>query len=213
MNQIRACTLGNGGHAAFASIMWSPPVVSPIKSRSRRTKQGEEEEGIQNAVFTTDFYDCLKNVSCDVLLAFGKDDPWCKPVFAKSMLSALEEREQLIIEDECNSNSNKDNHNVTGVDVSTPLHNLPVHRYVEITNTGHCPNHESPKAVSYLVKEWIDYCSCNREINNSNDKEQQLLLQKKPLSFVEEWGAMIMTERSRDEIEVSWMDKIVASML
>ena len=138
MNQIRSCTLGNGGHAAFASIMWSPPVVSPIQSGSRRTQQGEEEDGI----YTTDFYDCLKNVSCDVLLAFGKDDPWCKPVFAKSMLSALEEREQSIIQDEYNSNSNRDNHNVAGDDFPAPIHNLPVHRYVEITNTGHCPNHE-----------------------------------------------------------------------
>ena len=28
MKQIRACTEGKGGHAAFASIMWSPPTVS-----------------------------------------------------------------------------------------------------------------------------------------------------------------------------------------
>jgi hypothetical protein len=26
VRQIRACTEGSGGHAAFASIMWSPPV-------------------------------------------------------------------------------------------------------------------------------------------------------------------------------------------
>ena len=26
MHQIRGCTLGNGGHAAFASILWSPPL-------------------------------------------------------------------------------------------------------------------------------------------------------------------------------------------
>ena len=67
--------------------------------------------------------------------------------------------------------------------------------------------------MSYLVSEWIEHCSCNREINNIKDKEQQLLLQKKSLPFVEEWGAMTMTERSRDEIEVGWMDKIVASIL
>lgn len=26
MNQIRGATLGDGGHAAFASILWSPPL-------------------------------------------------------------------------------------------------------------------------------------------------------------------------------------------
>ena len=30
MKQIRGCTEGRGGHAAFASIMWSPPTVSFI---------------------------------------------------------------------------------------------------------------------------------------------------------------------------------------
>jgi len=28
VQQIRQCTDGNGGHAAFASIMWSPPINS-----------------------------------------------------------------------------------------------------------------------------------------------------------------------------------------
>ncbi len=30
--QIRECTLGKGGHAAFASILWSPPASSPVRS-------------------------------------------------------------------------------------------------------------------------------------------------------------------------------------
>lgn len=29
MNQIRGCTEGKGGHAAFASILWSPPATLP----------------------------------------------------------------------------------------------------------------------------------------------------------------------------------------
>merc|ERR1719437_392404 len=116
--------------------MWSPPVVS-------KPKNNPNAKG--------DFYDCLKNVSCDVLLVFGKDDPWCKPSFAKNMLLALEER-----------NSNSGCH----------------HAYVEITNAGHCPNHESPKAVSHLVNLWVDRGTT----------------QSTPLRFVEEWGDMKVQE-------------------
>ena len=75
VQQIRACTEGNGGHAAFASIMWSPPITIQ--------RDGRE---------ISSFYDALKVVDCDVLLLFGAEDPWCKPAFAKRMLQSLEER-------------------------------------------------------------------------------------------------------------------------
>lgn len=170
MHQIRGCTLGNGGHAAFASIMWSPPIVS-------KKKDG----------WTGDFQDCLKNVSCDVLLVFGKDDPWCKPAFARNMLLALEERDKSF-----GNNGDKLS---------------PLHRYVEITNTGHCPNHEAPKAVSHLVKKWVDCTKKDRSKANLN------LASDKALSFVEEWGEIIVKERQRNDIEVGWFDKIVTSIM
>jgi pimeloyl-ACP methyl ester carboxylesterase len=106
MNQIRGCTLGNGGHAAFASILWSPPLQVSGTEKSN-------------------FQECLSRLKCDVLLVFGKDDPWCKPAFAKKMLNALNKREPE-----------------------------KVHRYVEIGRAGHCPNHEAPQAVARLVTSW-----------------------------------------------------------
>eukprot|EP00980_Cylindrotheca_fusiformis_P001708 scaffold388_cov114-Cylindrotheca_fusiformis.AAC.17 len=71
MHQIRGCTLGAGGHAAFASILWSPPLTVSNDS---------------------DFQQCLSRVKCDVLLVFGAEDPWCKPAFGKRMLEALQRR-------------------------------------------------------------------------------------------------------------------------
>lgn len=97
--------MGNGGHAAFASILWSPPL-----------KVADDK----------DFQRCLSHVDCDVLLMFGKDDPWCKPAFGKKMLQALQQR-----------------------------HNDSVQRYIEIENCGHCPNHEAPQAVGKIVRSWV----------------------------------------------------------
>ncbi len=181
MHQIRGCTLGNGGHAAFASIMWSPPVIS-------KTESNPESKG--------DFYDCLKNVSCDVLLVFGKDDPWCKPSFARNMLLALEER-------------------TTGHNINV---NHQHHRYIEITNAGHCPNHEAPKAVGHLVNQWVncgekDRSSEDFSLQQATDTSTGQHAHRMPLTFVEEWGEMVVRERQRDEIEVGWVDKIVTSLL
>lgn len=66
-------------------------------------------------------------MSCDVLLVFGKDDPWCTPAFAKKMLDALTQR------------------NSSGACC----------RYVQLDNVGHCPNHEAPKAVGSIVSAWL----------------------------------------------------------
>jgi len=184
MHQIRGCTLGNGGHAAFASIMWSPPLVSVS-----RTEHGDETANLNGQ--RGDFYDCLKNVPCDVLLVFGKDDPWCKPAFAKRMLLALEERVGI----HQHNNNNKDSSS------SSPFH----HRYVEISNSGHCPNHECPRAVGYLVNQWVDV-DC-KETDRSATPPQ------KPLSFAEEWGEMSVRERNRSDIQVGWKDKIVTAMM
>jgi hypothetical protein len=58
--------MGNGGHAAFASILWSPPLkVSPDMDSKKKEN----------------FQDCLSKVACDVLLIFGKDDPWVRHCF------------------------------------------------------------------------------------------------------------------------------------
>ena len=95
MQQIRACTEGTGGHAAFASILWSPPITIQKDDRA-----------------ISSFYDALTVVDCDVLLLFGAEDPWCKPAFAKRMLQKLEQR---------TSDSQARYVEVAGVGVSTTL--------------------------------------------------------------------------------------------
>ena len=45
VQQIRQCTDGTGGHAAFASIMWSPPInskqVRTVCSATKNNKKGK----------------------------------------------------------------------------------------------------------------------------------------------------------------------------
>ena len=106
IQQIRACTLGPGGHAAFASILWSPPVSIA---------------GVDH------MYDCLERLQCDVLLLFGREDPWCKPAFAREMLSRLQQR---------------GDRRYTA-------------RYLEISPVGHCPNHEAPRATAHILRQWL----------------------------------------------------------
>jgi hypothetical protein len=101
-DQVRACTEGPGGHAAFASILWSPPVTVALPD-------GSNDQA--------NFYDCLGALQCDVLLCFGRDDPWCKPAFAKRMLNRLQERKCSMDE--------TDQRSIT-------------QRYVELSNVGHC---------------------------------------------------------------------------
>ena len=117
IQQIRGCTEGKGGHAAFASIMWSPPASS-------------SDGG-------TDFYSMLGKLQCDTLLIFGKDDPWCKPAFAKRMMNKLSERSA---------------NDITAVS-----------RYLQLDKVGHCPNHEAPKAVGKAVSGWIRASCRNRQ--------------------------------------------------
>lgn len=70
VRNVQRCTDNYGGHAAFASILWSPPL---------------EVDG-------RGFYECLENIQSRVLLCFGSDDPWCKPAFGRRMLQVLEQR-------------------------------------------------------------------------------------------------------------------------
>lgn len=81
-----------------------------------------------------DFQDTLTHLKCDVLLVFGKDDPWCKPAFGKKMLEALSMRDDGLVS-----------------------------RYIELENVGHCPNHEAPQAVSRVIGGWIDASDRSRE--------------------------------------------------
>jgi pimeloyl-ACP methyl ester carboxylesterase len=164
IQQIQSCTDGPGGHAAFASILWSPPLRMTVN-------------GIPNA----NLYDCLENLPCDVLLCFGRDDPWCKPAFAKRMLDRLAQR----------TNPNLQ------------------HRYVELSNVGHCPHHEAPKATARILMNWLMTTSHTSDRNCVGP----FLLAEKETIIQEAWGETIVHERSADEIALSWMDQLAITIL
>jgi len=167
IHQIRNCTLGDGGHAAFASILWSPPL-------------NVYEDGRKS-----NFQDCLSQIPCDCLLVFGKDDPWCKPAFAKNMLKALEGRRKDL---------------------------YVVHRYVEITNAGHCPNHEAPQAVGHLVKSWVEAKDrSKKQLSLTGTATSKTEQQHK--KFREEWGEHSVSEYNREEIKLGWVDRFVTSFM
>lgn len=154
MLQIRGCTEGKGGHAAFASILWSP----------RATYQGNPKN----------FYELMTQLQCDVLLLFGEDDPWCKPAFAKRMIQSLNERAR----DACC-------------------------RYVQLSNVGHCPNHEAPKAVGKAVSGWI----------GAADRSKVPLVEGSQEVIHEEWGDVTMQELGADDIKVSLVDKLAVTFV
>ncbi len=162
MQQIRSCTEGKGGHAAFASIMYSPPATFP----------GEEPKS---------FYKNLSKLKCDVLLLFGKDDPWCTPAFAKRMFQCLEEREE-----------------------SSSLQKY-VHRYVELENVGHCPNHEAPTAVGHIASRWVRA--------NNRSKVELNLLDEGCHDFDEEWGKIKANEVDGTNISLSVFEKLITTFV
>lgn len=168
MKQIKACTEGQGGHAAFSSILFSPPATFP------------------SLVEPKDFYKNLALLECDVLLLFGKQDPWCTPAFAKRMFQSLGER--------------KKNHGINNVNDA-----VPVHRYIELDNVGHCPNHESPVAVGLIAGKWVN--SLDRR------KEHLVLLEKEELVIEETWGAVTAKEIDEGGVSLSMMERLITTFV
>jgi pimeloyl-ACP methyl ester carboxylesterase len=146
IRQVRRCTEGKGGHAAFASILWSPPL------------RLDNNKG---------FYDCLAQVQCDVLLCFGSNDPWCKPAFGRRMLQTLQQRAAALTQ-----------------------------TYVELSDVGHCPNHEAPRATASVLCSWMNG---NREFSRQRVSEA--------------WGDTFVNPKGVDEIQVSLIDKLKAMLL
>lgn len=162
MHQIRQCTEGKGGHAAFASILFSPPA----------TDDGDVPKN---------FYHDLTELQCDVLLIFGKNDPWCSPAFGRKMMLHLLEREKKSI---------------------SPI---PIQRYIELDNVGHCPNHESPTSVGIITRRWL--CAKDRS-------SEQLTLVDDDVRVIDEpWGRITAEEVLRDNLTFSFMDRITTSLL
>lgn len=164
VQQIRDCTMGTGGHAAFASIMWSPPVSVMLRTN----------DDDQNVLSRASFEDCLQALKCSVLLCFGRDDPWCKPAFAKRMLQRLQERSCFACVDQ-------------------QLH----HRFVELSQVGHCPNHEAPRATAHVVTNWLD-----------GPHLPLLTSKERSMAVSEDWGVTHLEERLEHEIHMSWADEL-----
>jgi len=164
VEDVQSSTDGPGGHAAFASILWSPPITVPLPC-------GTNDEAT--------FYDCLNALQCDVLLCFGREDPWCKPVFAKRMLQILQKRQSC-----------------TGA--------ASQQRYVELSDVGHCPNHEAATATANVLATWL---AC------SSSRQQLELLPDGPRTVRESWGETVVRELREDEISLSMMDQLAVQFL
>jgi pimeloyl-ACP methyl ester carboxylesterase len=159
IQQIRNCTEGTGGHAAFASILWSPPITVQLPTGSPAR-----------------FYECLEHIQCDVLLCFGRDDPWCKPAFAKRMLQCLGKRT-----------------------------NRCTQRYIELSNVGHCANHEAPLVTAQILARWI------------RAKKRQpgtfALLSEPRVVVPEPWGEITAQEVDEKNIPLNFFDRLATTII
>ena len=181
--KIRACTEGKGGHAAFASILWSSPAsVEHSTTLSEAVEYGMgPPELVQKSgdEIYTDFYGALENLPVDVLLLFGSDDPWCTPAIAKRMHSTLASRGGTAGQ-----------------------------RYVSFENVGHCPNHEAPTAVVRVLLPWI-----GSQITDEQQRSKVPLVSESSQQIREPWGVVnvreVPVEESRD---LGLMDQIISSL-
>ena len=82
LGQIRAATETNGGHAAFASILWSGPASSSSSSSSSTMSFWDALASIETTTTTT----TNTRTPAPIALVFGRDDPWCTPAVAQRML-------------------------------------------------------------------------------------------------------------------------------
>ena len=177
--QIHNCTTGKGGHAAFASILWSPPVQVTLPSQNNDVP----------ATFISDYYECLKHVQCPVLLLFGGKDPWCKPAFAKRMLQQLVARSPSL--------------------AAKQQQQLLEQHYVELSNVGHCPNHEAPRAVALVLQAWLERVETEEKAHKVD-----VPLIPSPITVQEAWGETVVQERTTpEEIPVSWMDRLATAIV
>lgn len=80
-----------------------------------------------------------------------------------------------------------------------------VHRYVEISNAGHCPNHEAPTAVSHLLRAWTSADDRRSESLTLVDDDQNV--------FEEGWGQFSVEECDADDIQVGLIDRLAITFV
>mmetsp|Transcript_25795 Transcript_25795/g.51625 ORF Transcript_25795/g.51625 Transcript_25795/m.51625 type:complete len:619 (-) Transcript_25795:112-1968(-) len=234
--KIRACTEGKGGHAAFASILWSAPASAPdffsaeghlqqqqqqqptMKQQQQQQQQQQEklhppqqqqQPEKQTKPQKIQFYQALQSLPMDVLLLFGSDDPWCTPAVAKRMHSTLSSRRNI--------HDNDDEFD------DECANTTPASRYVAIDNCGHCPNHEAPAAVAKVLLAWFD---ADDNVNGNatfrrnnvelipNNGESEATKNGHGVMVKEPWGDVWVREVSIEESrKLDFMDWMVANMV
>lgn len=80
-----------------------------------------------------------------------------------------------------------------------------VHRYVEVENCGHCPNHEAPQAVSSVVTAWVG--ADDRSTRNLS------LLNSERDVFQEAWGETATREKKAEDIPISFIDRLATTFV
>lgn len=149
----------------------------------------------------------MTQLECDVLLIFGKNDPWCTPAFAKRMYQSLQKRHDANDNDNDNSISSNTNAETTSV----------VERYVELDNVGHCPNHEAPEAVGLIASRWMSTNQRHRRnlslLNKIADADGETKAHTDEVTIEEPWGDIVAREVKDGEISLSLMDRIITSMV
>lgn len=80
-----------------------------------------------------------------------------------------------------------------------------IHRYVEVENCGHCPNHEAPQAVGGLVRSWVNA--------KTRDEGSLSLVKSEKQKFEEPWGDIIIQERQEEDIKLGIVDFLAVTFV
>jgi len=178
---MRACTMHPGGRAAFASMLWSPPVAVPIHAHqpSEEDHKPLGDDRDEEPTSYASFDECLEILQCNVLLLYGRQDPLCGPGFAKILLRKLEGRMHGFL----------------------PSSVHYAQRYVELSPVGHCPNDEAPRAVATLLTRWMENPLASLIVPNKSKTTGGNSPEKE--SVMEDWGEVFMQELDERDISPS----------
>jgi hypothetical protein len=83
-----------------------------------------------------------------------------------------------------------------------------IFKYVELSNVGHCPNHEAPIATAKLILKWLRY-----QQQGEREKHKPFLINGQEITVEETWGPTIIQERNAEDIPLSWIDQIAVKIL
>lgn len=77
-------------------------------------------------------------------------------------------------------------------------------RYIQLSNVGHCPNHEAPRSVAKAVSAWIDA--------DKRDAES-LTLMEGTEEIREDWAIVYAKEMQEEDIELSLIDFLAVTFV